>query len=90
MLLSRKMIRVESTEFLLVIYYEVIDCSECGELMDEGEAREAFDKLSATAKRVNENTIEVRIPVLVRGEEELEEDVPEGKNHSIIWQNMRK
>ena len=70
--------------------YDVIDYSECGELMDEEEARETFSALSATATRVDGDTIEVRIPVLVRGEEELEEDVPEGKNHSIIWQNMRK
>lgn len=59
--------------------YDVIDYSECRELMDEKEAREEFAKVFATATRVDGETIEVRIPVLVRGEEELEEDVPEGE-----------
>ena len=59
--------------------YDVIDYSECGELMDEEEARACFEKLSASAHCLDDGTIEVRIPVLVRGEEELEEDVPEGE-----------
>ncbi len=58
--------------------YDVISCSEGGELMDEKEARAEFDKLMARASRTDDGTIEVKIPVLVRGEEELEEDVPDG------------
>ena len=46
--------------------------------MDEKEARAEFDKLMASARRLDDGSIEVRIPVLVRGEEELEEDVPDG------------
>ena len=59
--------------------YDVIDYSECGELTDEEEAREEFAKLFATATTMDDGAIEVRIPVLVRGEEELEEDVPDGE-----------
>ena len=58
--------------------YDVISYSESGGLMDEKEAREEFDKLIASASRSDDGSIEVRIPVLVRGEEELEEDVPDG------------
>lgn len=58
--------------------YDVISYSECGGLMDEKEARAEFDKLVASAHRSDDGSIEVRIPVLVRGEEELEEDVPDG------------
>lgn len=57
--------------------YDVISYSESGGLMDEKEARAEFDKLVASAYRLDDGTIEVRIPVLVRGEEELEEDVPD-------------
>ena len=58
--------------------YDVISYSESGGLMDEKEAREEFDKLVASAHRSDDGSIEVRIPVLVRGEEELEEDVMDG------------
>ena len=58
--------------------YDVISCSESGGLMDGKEARTEFDKLAANAHRLDDGTIEVRIPVLVRGEEELEEDVSDG------------
>ena len=58
--------------------YNVISYSEGGELMDEKEARAEFDKLMASAHRLDDGSIEVRIPVLVRGEEELEEDVQDG------------
>ena len=58
--------------------YDVISYSESGRLMDEKEAKAEFEKLTATARRVGDGSIEVRIPVLVRGEEELEEDVPDG------------
>ena len=58
--------------------YDVISYSESGGLMDEEEARAEFDKLMASARRTDGGSIEVRIPVLVRGEEELEEDVPDG------------
>ena len=58
--------------------YDVISYSESGRLMDEKEARAEFDKLVASAHRSDDGSIEVRIPVLVRGEEELEEDVPDG------------
>ena len=57
--------------------YDIISYSEGGELMDEKEARAEFDKLAANAHRLDDGSIEVRIPVLVRGEEELEEDVPD-------------
>lgn len=58
--------------------YDVISYSESGGLIDEEEARAEFDKLMASARRTDGGSIEVRIPVLVRGEEELEEDVPDG------------
>ena len=58
--------------------YDVISYSESGGLLDEEEARAEFDKLMASARRTDDGTIEVKIPVLVRGEEELEEDVPDG------------
>ena len=58
--------------------YDVISYSECGGPMDEKEAREEFDKLIASASRLDDGSIEVKIPVLVRGEEELEEDVQDG------------
>ena len=58
--------------------YDVISYSESGGLMDEKEAREEFDKLIASASRLDDGSIEVRIPVLVRSEEELEEDVQDG------------
>ena len=58
--------------------YDVISYSESGGLMDEKEAREEFDKLIASASRLDDGSIEVKIPVLVRGEEELEEDVQDG------------
>ena len=58
--------------------YDVISYSESGGLMDEKEARAELEKLTATARRVADGSIEVRMPVLVRGEEELEEDVPDG------------
>ena len=58
--------------------YDVISYSESGGLMDEKEARAEFEKLMASAHRLDDGTIEVRIPVLVRGKEELEEDVPDG------------
>ena len=58
--------------------YDVISYSESGGLMDEKEAREEFDKLIASASRLDAGSIEVKIPVLVRGEEELEEDVQDG------------
>ena len=58
--------------------YDVISYSESGGLLDEEEARAEFDKLMASARRTDDGSIEVRIPVLVRGEEELEEDVPDG------------
>ena len=58
--------------------YDVISYSESGGLMDEKEARAELEKLTATARRVADGSIEVRMPVLVRGEEELEEDVPNG------------
>ena len=55
--------------------YDVISYSEGGELMDEKEAREEFAKLSASACWLEDGSIEARIPVLIRGEEALEEDV---------------
>lgn len=58
--------------------YDVLSYSEGGELMDEKEARTEFDKLPANAHRLDDGSIEVRIPVLVRGQEKLEEDVPDG------------
>ena len=58
--------------------YDVISYSESGGLMDEKEAREEFDKLIASASRLDDGSIEVKIPVLVRGEEELEGDVQDG------------
>lgn len=58
--------------------YDVLSYSEGGELMDEKEARTEFDKLLANAHRLDDGSIEVRIPVLVRGQEKLEEDVPDG------------
>ena len=58
--------------------YDIISYSEGGELMDEEEARAEFDKLAASAHRLDDGSIEVKIPVLVRGEEELEEDVADG------------
>ena len=56
-------------------FYDLISYSESGGLMDEEEARTEFDKLTASAHRLDDGSIEVRIPVLVRGQEELEEDV---------------
>ena len=58
--------------------YDVIRYSESGLLMDEKEAREEFAGLYAEARELEDVIIEVRIPVLVRGEPELEEDVTEG------------
>ena len=58
--------------------YDIISYSEGGELMDEKEAKAEFDKLVASARRLDDGSIEVKIPVLVRGEEELEEDVADG------------
>ena len=58
--------------------YDVISYSESGGLMDEKDARAEFEKLTASAHRLDDGSIEVRIPVLVRGQEELEEDVPDG------------
>ena len=45
--------------------YDVISYSESGGLMDEKEAREEFDKLIASASRLDDGSIEVNIPVLV-------------------------
>ncbi len=59
--------------------YEVIDMSEGGEVIDdEKTARQEFEKLRATAHQRDDGKIEVRIPVLTCGKEELEEDVMEG------------
>ncbi|MBR1865306.1 MAG: hypothetical protein IJ801_02240 [Lachnospiraceae bacterium] len=55
--------------------YDVISVVEGGELMDEEkEAFEEFKKQSATARRQGNGTIEIRIPQLIRGEAELDED----------------
>lgn len=54
--------------------YDIISYSEGGELMDEEEARKEFAGLCASADRLDDGSLEVRIPVLVRGEGELEED----------------
>ena len=59
--------------------YDVITVIEGGELMDEEEARKELAKLSATATRLDDGTVEVRVPILACGEEELEEDVDEGE-----------
>ena len=56
---------------------EVITDSEGSLLMDEEEARKEFDQLCATARKQEDGSIEIYIPTLVRGEEELEEDVLE-------------
>lgn len=58
--------------------YDMISYSESGGLMEEEEARTEFDKLTASAHRLDDGSIEVRIPVLVRGQEELETDVSDG------------
>ena len=57
--------------------YDVINYSEACGLMEEDEAREAFAGLHARAERLEDGSIEVKIPILVRGEPELEEDVDE-------------
>ena len=55
--------------------YNVISLAEGGELMDdENEAWEEFRKRSATARRQDDGTIEIRIPALIRGEAEIDED----------------
>ena len=54
--------------------YDIISYCEGGELMDEEEALKEFAGLCASAERLDDGSLEVRIPVLVRGEEELEED----------------
>lgn len=59
--------------------YDVISDIDGGDLMEEEEARKEFEKLAATAIKLDDGTIKVRIPVLVCGEEELEEYVSEGE-----------
>ena len=58
--------------------YDVISAVEGGELMDdEDKAHEEFEKESATARRHEDGTIEIRIPELIRGEAELDQDTLE-------------
>ena len=58
--------------------YDVISVVEGRELMDdENKAHEEFEKQSATARRHEDGTIEIRIPELIRGEAELDLDTLE-------------
>ena len=58
--------------------YDVISVVEGGELMDdENKAHEEFEKQSATACRLEDGTIEIRIPELIQGEAELDQDTLE-------------
>lgn len=60
-------------------FYEIIDMSECGELVDDEEtARKGFEKMQATARKQDDGRIEIRIPALNYGKEELEEEVFDG------------
>ena len=54
----------------------MISFAEGGELIDdEKEAYSEFSKMSATARRQEDGTVEIRIPQLIYGKEELDEDV---------------
>ena len=58
--------------------YDVISVVEGGELIDdEGTALEEFKKCLATARMKKDGTIEIRIPELIRGEPELDQDALE-------------
>ena len=55
--------------------YDVISVVEGGELLDdENVAHEEFGRQSAIARRHEDGTIEIRIPELIRGEAELDQD----------------
>ena len=55
--------------------YYVISAVEGGELMDDANrAHKEFEQQSATARRHEYGTIEIRIPELIRGEAELDQD----------------
>lgn len=64
---------------------EVIGYSEGSELMDEEEARAEFDKLVATARKNADGTIDIRIPQLIRGEQELDKDVLEEEGEEVYY-----
>lgn len=55
--------------------YDVISVVEGGDIIvDENEAREKFRNQSATTRRAKDGSIEVRVPELIRGEAELDQD----------------
>ena len=55
--------------------FEVFYTIEGGELISNKKmAIEEFKQCSATARRQDDGTIEIRIPQLIRGKEELDED----------------
>ena len=55
--------------------YDVISVVEGGEIVDNEEiAREEFKNQWATAWRHEDGTIEIRIPELIRGKAELDQD----------------
>ena len=63
-----------------MIYY-----SEGSELMDEEEARREFEKLSATARKKEDGSIEIMIPKLVFGEEKLDEDILKEEGEEVYF-----
>ena len=55
--------------------YDVITIVEGGDIIDdEMMALEEFRKCSATARKKEDGSIEIRIPELIRGEAELDQD----------------
>ena len=65
-------------EILFGELYDVISVVEGGELLDdENMAHEEFEKQLATARRHEDGTVEIRIPELIRGEAELDQDTLE-------------
>ena len=58
--------------------FDVIQVVEGGELYDDEKAAlEEYKKCSATARRNEDGVIEIRIPQLIRGEVELDEETLE-------------
>ena len=64
--------------------YDVISVVEGGELIDdEGVAFEEFKKCRATARKKEDGSIKIRIPELIRGEEELDGDISDESGDEI-------
>ena len=64
--------------------YDVICTVEGGELTDdEGAALEEFKKCCATARKKENGAIEIRIPELICGEAELDEDTSDDSGGEV-------